>query len=133
MAVSVDIPASLPPVQGDPERVRQIVANLVSNAYLYTPAGGMIQVTARLLPGEVQVDVTDNGIGIPLPDQRRIFERFYRGDDPLVLASAGNGLGLSIVKTLVEMHQGRIWFYSSGVRGEGSTFSFTLPLYDTKG
>ncbi|HEY9075115.1 MAG TPA: GAF domain-containing protein [Anaerolineaceae bacterium] len=133
MAVSVDIPASLPAVQGDQERVRQIIANLVSNAYLYTPAGGMIQVTARLLPGEVQVDVTDNGIGIPLPDQRRIFERFYRGDDPLVLASAGNGLGLSIVKTLVEMHQGRIWFYSSGVRGEGSTFSFTLPLYDTKG
>jgi signal transduction histidine kinase len=77
----------------------------------------------------VQVDIQDNGIGIQQKDQHRIFERFYRGEDPLVLATSGNGLGLAIAKTLVEMHHGRIWFYSSGVRGEGSIFSFTLPVY----
>ncbi len=58
----------------------------------------------------------------------RIFERFYRGEDPMVLATAGTGLGLAISKILVEMHQGKIWFTSSGVRGEGSLFSFTLPV-----
>jgi signal transduction histidine kinase len=75
------------------------------------------------------VDVKDNGIGIQLEERHRVFERFYRGEDPLVLATSGTGLGLPIVQTLVEMHNGRIWFESSGVSGEGSTFSFTLPIY----
>ncbi len=83
----------------------------------------------KALDGEVQVDVVDNGIGILSENQHRIFERFYRGDDPLVLASAGTGLGLAMAKTLVEMHHGRIWFASAGVSGEGSVFSFTLPVY----
>ena len=79
---------------------------------------------------EVQVDVDDNGVGIPLEDQNRVFERFYRGEHPLVLATPGTGLGLSIVKEIVEMHKGRIWMKSSGVPGDGSTFSFTLPVYE---
>jgi len=77
----------------------------------------------------VQVDVQDNGIGIKLEDQERVFERFHRGEHPLVLSTPGTGLGLPIVRQLVEMHNGRIWMKSSGVPGEGSTFSFTLPVY----
>ncbi|MFQ5616888.1 MAG: sensor histidine kinase, partial [Anaerolineales bacterium] len=77
----------------------------------------------------VQVDIKDDGIGIAPEDQKRIFERFYRGEDPLVLATAGTGLGLSIVQYLIELHGGRIWVESRGVPGDGSTFSFTLPVY----
>jgi signal transduction histidine kinase len=76
------------------------------------------------------VDITDTGIGIPLTEQDRVFERFYRGDNSLVLATSGTGLGLSIVQQLIHMHHGRIWLRSSGIPGEGSTFSFTLPIID---
>ena len=132
ITVEVEALDDLPLVRGDQERVRQIVENLVENAYRYTPDGGRVQVTAAVRDGEVQVDVSDTGIGIPLEEQPRVFERFYRGENPLVMASAGTGLGLAIVKTLVEMHGGRIWVESSGVPGEGSTFSFTLPVYTEK-
>ena len=132
MALSLDAPKKLPPVYGDIERVRQIMGNLVDNAYHYTPENGTITVHIHPLNGghEIQVDVQDNGVGISLEDQSRVFERFYRGEHPLVLATPGTGLGLSIVKQIVEMHQGRIWMESSGVPGNGSTFSFTLPVYD---
>ncbi len=78
------------------------------------------------------MDVVDNGVGIPKSDQDRVFERFFRGEHPFVLATPGTGLGLAIVKQLVEMHKGRIWMKSEGVPGEGSTFSFTLPVYREK-
>jgi len=133
MSIHLELAPALPRVDGDLERVSQVLWNLVSNAYNYTPENGHIEVRIRSLDEtEVQLDVQDNGIGIALRDQKRIFERFYRGEDPLVLATAGTGLGLSIVKTLVEMHHGRIWFSSSGIRGEGSIFSFTLPLRQTE-
>ncbi|MEW6287259.1 MAG: GAF domain-containing protein, partial [Chloroflexota bacterium] len=132
MALSLDAPKKLPLVYGDMERVRQVLSNLVFNSYHYTPENGTITVHIHPLNGEnqVQVDVEDNGVGIPREDQERIFERFYRGEHPLVLATPGTGLGLSIVKQIVEMHKGRIWMKSSGVPGEGSVFSFTLPLYE---
>ncbi len=132
MALSLDSPKKLPHVYGDVERVRQILANLVDNAYHYTPENGTITVRIYSPNGgkEVQVDVKDNGVGIPLEDQPRVFERFYRGEHPLVLATPGTGLGLSIVKQIVEMHKGRIWMKSTGVPGDGSTFSFTLPIYE---
>ena len=76
--------------------------------------------------GEIQVDVQDTGIGIRLEDQHRIFERFYRGEDPLVLATAGTGLGLAIAKTLVEMHKAGSGLRAAVFAGEGSTFSFHL-------
>jgi signal transduction histidine kinase len=132
MAVSLDAPGDLPRVMGDSERVRQIIANLIDNAYHYTPENGTIKVQITALDGtEVQVDIEDNGVGIPLQDQDRVFERFYRGEDPLVLSTPGTGLGLPIVRQLVEMHKGRIWMSSRGVPGQGSTFSFTLPLQKT--
>ncbi len=132
MTFVAEVPADLPPVWGDRERLRQILANLVDNGYRYTPDGGQVLVRALLQADEVQIDVVDNGIGIPPAEQERIFERFYRGENPLVMGSAGTGLGLPIVRHLVEMHGGRIWVTSSGVPGEGSVFSFTLPLAQEK-
>jgi len=129
MVIEKDIPVDLPKVSGDPDRVRQILDNLVENAYQYTPVSGHILVRMRKTDQMVQVDIKDTGIGIFPEEGKRVFERFYRGEDPLVLATSGTGLGLSIVQTLVEMHKGRIWLESTGVPGEGSTFSFTLPVY----
>ncbi len=118
-----DIPFAL----GDAERIRQVMSSLVINSYNYTPENGLVTIRITEAEGYLQVDVKDNGIGILPSEQRRIFERFYRGEDPLVLATSGFGLGLAIARTLVEMHHGRIWFSSMGKRGEGSIFSFTLP------
>jgi PAS domain S-box-containing protein len=129
MAVVVEAPGGIPRVCGDFDRIRQLLGNLMVNAYNYTPAGGTITITMQDCGSDVEVNVIDTGIGISEKDQERIFERFYRGDDPLVLATSGTGLGLALSKTLVEMHHGRIWFQSSGLAGEGSTFSFTLPVY----
>jgi two-component system sensor histidine kinase SenX3 len=110
--------------------VRQIVANLVDNAYRYSEPESQVIVRVREIEDHIQVDVQDQGIGIYPDEHERIFERFYRGENPLVFASAGTGLGLAIVRELIEMHTGRIWLTSSGVPGEGSTFSFVLPVYD---
>jgi PAS domain S-box-containing protein len=131
MTFDLNISRGLPFAMGDVERVRQVLVSLVSNGYLYTPENGCVTVHINEAGKEIQVDVEDNGIGIGEEEQKRIFERFYRGEDSLVLASAGTGLGLAIARTLIEMHKGRIWFKSSGVRGEGSTFSFTLPVQET--
>jgi len=122
------ISPDLPRVKGDPERIRQIFDNLLDNAYQYTPEGE-ISIIMKSGDGEVQVDITDNGVGIHPADHERVFERFFRGENPLVLGVSGTGLGLSIVKNLVSMHNGRIWFESMGVAGKGSTFSFTIPVY----
>jgi signal transduction histidine kinase len=129
MALSLDAPKDLPPVIGDSARIRQVVSNLVNNAFNYTPENGTILVNIRPQHDEVQVDVQDSGIGVKPEDQGRLFERFYRGEHPLVLATPGTGLGLPIVRQLIEMHNGRIWMKSTGVPGEGSIFSFTLPVY----
>ncbi|MCJ7700736.1 MAG: cell wall metabolism sensor histidine kinase WalK, partial [Anaerolineales bacterium] len=129
MSIHYDLPPNLPRVPGDEERVRQILDNLVINAYQYTPGEGQIDIRLQVHPAEIQVDIQDNGIGIPPADHEKIFERFYRGEDPLVLASGGNGLGLSIVRQITDMHHGRLWLTSEGIPGKGSTFSFTLPLH----
>jgi signal transduction histidine kinase len=132
MELSLDAPPDLPRVSGDLERVRQIFANLMDNAYHYTPENGQITIHLAAANGAVQVDVKDNGIGIDSVDAERVFERFFRGEDPLVLATPGTGLGLAIVKQLVIMHKGNIWMTSNGIAGEGSTFSFTLPTYKSE-
>ena len=125
LTLSLHIPPDLPPVMGDRDRVIQILTNLVSNAYQYTPTGGSIDVRALCAAGMVQVDVADTGIGIAPEDQPKVFDRFFRADDPKVQEFSGTGLGLAIVKSLVEMQSGRIWLDSEV--GKGSTFSFTLP------
>ena len=129
IALSLDAAKKIPAIKGDRERVRQILGSLVDNAYNYTPQNGTITVNMRQQNDDIQVDVQDNGVGIALEEQPRIFERFFRGEHPLVLATPGTGLGLPIVRQLIEMHNGRIWMSSAGVPGEGSVFSFTLPIY----
>ncbi len=130
MVFSLEASSGLPQIYGDAERVRQILDNLLDNAYHYTPENGHITMRIHVVDEkEVQVDVKDNGVGIAPVDQERIFERFYRGENPYILATPGTGLGLPIVKQLVEMHHGRIWMQSKGISGKGSKFSFTLPVY----
>lgn len=130
LTIKCEFQSNLPDVYGDPDRIVQIMKCLIENAYLYTPANGKIEILIKQRDSqhEVLVEVVDNGIGIPSENQSRIFERFYRGDNPLVLSSPGTGLGLSIAKQLVEMHNGQIWMKSSGIPGEGCVFSFTLPV-----
>jgi PAS domain S-box-containing protein len=121
-----EVVAGLPDVMGDRDRLNQVATNLVDNAIHYTPDGGKIEVRAYPVEGAVRVDIKDTGIGIAPDDMGRIFERFYRADDPVVQETTGTGLGLSIVKMFVEMHGGRVWVESDP--GKGSTFTFILPV-----
>jgi two-component system phosphate regulon sensor histidine kinase PhoR len=118
-------------VLGDPQRVVQILTNLVSNACRYTPVGGQIKITSSRVNGSAEMTVRDTGIGIRPEELEHIFERFYRSDDPLVQEQSGTGLGLAITKSLVELHGGRLWVDSKV--GQGSTFGFTLPLAEGAG
>ena len=130
IALQVDVPETLPLVWGDSNRVAQILTNLISNAIQYTPPGGRVTVSAHLNGDMMEVSVADTGIGISKEDQRKIFDRFFRADDPLVQETPGTGLGLPITASLVQMHGGQIWVESE--LGEGSTFTFTLPLAVTR-
>ncbi len=129
VAVTKMVSPNLPRVNADPERIRRVLDNLLDNAFQYNLPEGSITVSLSQVDNEVQVDIKDSGVGISLQDQAQVFDRFFRGENPLNLGVGGTGLGLSIVKNLVEMHKGRIWVQSSGVSGEGTTFSFTLPVY----
>ena len=122
----VDIPDDLPPVLADRDRLAQIFTNLVGNACQYTPEGGSVKVSARVVGDKVQVDVSDTGIGIAPEDIPKVFDRFFRADHPKVREAPGTGLGLAITKAFVEMHGGEIWVQSE--LGKGSTFSFTIPV-----
>jgi signal transduction histidine kinase/GAF domain-containing protein len=124
--LTLEMPPDLPEVWGDRIRIIQVLTNLVTNAYKYTPKGGRIDIKARGVDDSLQVDVADTGVGIAPQDQERLFTRFFRADHPEVRRVTGTGLGLSITKSIVELHGGRIWVKSQ--LGEGSTFSFTLPL-----
>jgi len=129
MALVTDIPAELPLVWGDSQRVTQIVMNLADNAFNYSHPNNTITIRARRLPEtpEVQIEVEDTGIGLSPEEQERLFDRFYRGEDALVLATAGTGLGLAIARQLAEMHGGRLWLVKSEP-GQGSIFALTLPI-----
>jgi DNA-binding response OmpR family regulator/nitrogen-specific signal transduction histidine kinase len=124
--LTLDLPATLPPVRGDESRVTQILENLTSNAWKYTPEEGQVTIRARVVDDFVQVDVKDTGIGIDPKDLSQIFDRFYRTDQAEVQAVDGTGLGLYIVKMFVELLGGKIWVESE--LDQGSTFSFNLPL-----
>lgn len=124
--VTLAAEAPLPAVRADPDRIRQVLANLISNAIKYSPDGGVVTVGASVHEAEVVVTVSDTGIGIPPEAMPRLFERFYRaatGDGRRV---GGTGLGLALVKEIVERHGGRVGVDSTP--GRGSTFTFTLPL-----
>ena len=119
------LPPSLPPVWGDRVRLRQIVLNLLSNSFKFTPAGGRITLRARQEDGNLVVEVKDTGPGIAEEEQQRLFEPYHRLESDRERLS-GLGLGLALCKTLVELHGGRIWVKSRA--GRGSTFGFSLPL-----
>jgi two-component system phosphate regulon sensor histidine kinase PhoR len=124
LAVVVDLPAGLPPVLADVERVQQVVANLVHNAVKFTPPGGQVTLSAEPVGEEMVISVRDTGVGIPADDLPRIFERFYKADRARY--GGGTGLGLSIARHIVQAHGGRIWAESA--EGRGSSFYFSLPL-----
>ncbi|HEX6035479.1 MAG TPA: GAF domain-containing protein, partial [Anaerolineales bacterium] len=125
----------LPPVWADRLRVGQVLTNLISNAHKYTPEGGTLLVGAEATNNQwdpegakrvVHLWVKDNGIGIGIDDQAKIFQRFFRSDDSKAREVPGTGLGLNITKSLVEMQGGRIWFESQF--RAGTTFHFTIPV-----
>ncbi len=124
-ALAVVVAPDLPVVQADPERVGQVLRNLLSNALHHTPPEGRITVEARAASGGIEVAVSDTGSGIAPEQAEFVFERFYRADPSRNRATGGAGLGLAIVKQLVEAHGGRVWLES--VTGKGTTVWFTLP------
>jgi len=123
--VSIDIPADLPKVLVDHQRMEQVFLNLLDNAVKFTPAGGKISIQAKWDKPYVQVEVKDNGVGIPAEHLSRVFERFYRVDRARSREAGGTGLGLAIVRQIISAHQGKIEVESSP--DLGSTFRIFLP------
>jgi len=121
---SSELAADLPEVLIDKDQIKRVFINLINNAIKYTPKGKIL-VRVIKLDGQVQVDVSDTGCGIPENALDKIFEEFYRVDSSLNQDVKGTGLGLALVKNIIEAHKGKIWVKSTV--GEGSTFSFTLP------
>jgi signal transduction histidine kinase len=110
----------------DPQRMRQLIENLLDNAVLYSPDGGTVQISLRRQGADALLTVSDEGIGIPGEDLPRIFERFFRGSNVDDRHYAGMGLSLFICRAIVEQHGGRI--RATSKLGEGTSFHVTLPL-----
>lgn len=122
-----DLPAHLPPVLGDEDRLIQVLMNIVGNALKYTPEGGKVIISARAQDRVVLLAVKDNGLGISAEHLPHLFTRFYRVDKSRARASGGSGIGLTIARSIVEAHGGRVWVESEG-EGKGSTFFISLPV-----
>jgi two-component system OmpR family sensor kinase/two-component system sensor histidine kinase BaeS len=128
VTLSAQVPADLPTVQGDPDRLSQVLRNLLVNALQHTPAGGAVTVTVAATPEGIEVAVTDTGEGIAAVDLPYIFDRFWRAEHSRTRDKrwpGGTGLGLSVAQSLVQAQGGRIW--AESVAGQGSTFRFALP------
>lgn len=123
-----DRPETLPRISIDPKLIWQAVSNLLTNASKYTPDGGRVTLKLTLESQNILIQVIDNGYGIPEFQKSRIFEKFFRADN--ISKMEGTGLGLYIVKEIIEVSGGKIWFES--LEGKGTTFSFTLPLMGSK-
>jgi signal transduction histidine kinase len=113
-------------LRGDQRKVKQVLLNLLSNAVKFTPEGGRIEVRAQRLDGQMEVSVTDTGIGIAAEDLEAVFEEFRQVGTDYAKKHEGTGLGLTLSRKFVELHGGRIWVKSQP--GQGSTFAFTLPV-----
>ncbi len=127
--LEIEFDPDFPMVSGDARRLEQVLDNLVSNAIKYSPRGGKVRVRGTAMAQAVLISVSDEGVGIPLEEQWRIFERFYRVEGPDTRAVSGTGLGLYLARAIVQAHGGRIWVESAP--GQGSTFYVSLP-YQTE-
>ncbi|MBI2450997.1 MAG: HAMP domain-containing histidine kinase [Parcubacteria group bacterium] len=115
----------IPVIQIDPNLLREAVSNLIANSIQYTEAGGIIKVKVSKLGNDIQYSVEDNGIGIPENQKSQLFEKFFRADNARLKVPDGLGLGLNLIKRLIELWGGKIWFESEV--GKGTTFYFTIP------
>jgi histidine kinase len=127
VSLKLDLPATLPAVLADEDRLSQILVNLIGNALQYTPTEGVVTIAAQTEVNTLRVTISDTGIGIPAEHLPRLFTRFYRVDKSRSRAGGGSGIGLTIARHLVEAHGGQIWAASEGA-DRGSTFGFWLPL-----
>jgi signal transduction histidine kinase len=127
VTLTTDVPADLPAVRADADRIIQVLINLLGNALRSTPAEGRVQVRAERQHDAVTFHVADTGIGIAPEHLPHLFERFYRVDKARSRALGGSGIGLTISRAIVEAHDGQIWAASTGA-GQGATFSFILPI-----
>jgi signal transduction histidine kinase len=125
VTIDVDAADDLPPVAGDASALRRVVQNLLGNALKYGGAGRWIGVTVRSTGSDIEIAVADRGIGIAAAEQTKIFDPFYRAPDVVAAQIQGAGLGLSLVKRIVDAHRGRVTVRSAP--GAGSTFMVTLP------
>jgi two-component system OmpR family sensor kinase len=123
--LALDLPPSPVRIRHDPQRIGQVVANLVGNALKFTPRSGRVTIHVRATQDGAQIEVADTGVGIATDELPRIFERFYRGSQANEARGSGSGLGLAIVKSIVDMHMGRVAVES--VPGRGTTFTISLP------
>jgi hypothetical protein len=128
--LTVDVPADLPTIEGDADRLAQALTNLISNAHRFNQAGGWVRVEARMRGKRVRVVVSDGGLGIARADQQRIFARFARVENDQTRSLTGSGLGLAAVAQIVRLHGGEVEVQSE--LGEGSTFALLLPLTQLK-
>ena len=119
--------AKLPEVFVDPDKMRQVIMNLVSNAIKYTEGHGKIELFYEQHPNELVFNIKDNGIGIPKDQQHKVFNKFFRADNVMKVQTEGSGLGLYIAKVMIESSGGRMWFFSQ--ENKGTTFSFSLPIH----
>jgi signal transduction histidine kinase len=127
-----DSPANLPTVLADPDRITQVLSNLVGNALQYTPEGGQVTILSKQNGNEIHISVIDTGIGVPAEHLPHLFTRFYRVDKSRSRqAGGGSGIGLAIARYLIEAHGGRIWAESDG-EGKGSKFTFSLKVSEYK-
>ena len=122
--------AKLPEVFVDPDKIRQVIMNLVSNAIKYTSGHGKIELFYERHPNELVLNIKDNGIGIPKDQQHKVFNKFFRADNVMKVQTEGSGLGLYIGRAIVEASSGRMWFASQ--ENKGTTFSFALPIHQVK-
>ena len=125
--LQIDLADNLPAILVDRQRIEQVLINLTGNALNYTPSGGSVTLSAAADKKNIQFSVIDDGIGIAEEHLKHIFDRFYRVDKSRARASGGSGIGLTIAKSLVELHGGEIWADSEG-DGQGTAFHFTIPL-----